>query len=93
MFSPSTSNNDRKAVMQSLNIRKQTMSERYLGMPVYVGQNRKDVFAYLKKRIWARIQGWKEKMLSWVGNEVLIKAVAQAIPTFVVGCFDIKGVM
>jgi hypothetical protein len=45
------------------------------------------VFAYLKERIWLRIQGWKEKMLSWAGKEILIKAVAQAIPTFVMGVF------
>jgi hypothetical protein len=29
------------------------------------------------------MQGWTEKMLSWAGKKVLIKAVAQAIPTFV----------
>jgi hypothetical protein len=46
------------------------------------------VFAYLKERIWLRIQGWKEKMLPWTRKEVLIKAVAQAIPTFGMGCFD-----
>jgi hypothetical protein len=43
----------------------------------------------LKERIWQRIQGWKEKLLSSAGKEVLIKAVGQAIPTFSMGCFDI----
>jgi hypothetical protein len=62
-------------------------------MPVHVGQCRTKVFPYLKKRIWLRIQGWKEKMLSWVGKEVLIKVVAQAIPTFVMSCFDITKEM
>lgn len=79
--------------MRELNIQKQTMNDRYLGMPVHVGQCRTKVFPYLKERIWLRIQGWKEKMLSWVGKEVLIKVVAQAIPTFVMSCFDITKEM
>jgi hypothetical protein len=58
------------------------MNERYLGLPVHVGRSKGGTFAYLKDRIWNRIQGWKEKFLSWAGKEVLIKAVAQAIPTF-----------
>jgi hypothetical protein len=32
-------------------------------------------------------------MLSWAGKEILIKAVAQAIPTFVMGRFDITKEM
>jgi hypothetical protein len=87
MFSSNTRENDRVQVMQALNIQKQTMNDRYLGMLVHVGQRRSKVFAYLKERIWLRIQGWKEKMLSWAGKEILIKAVAQAIPTFVMGVF------
>lgn len=39
--------------------------------------------------MWQRIQGWKERFLSVAGKEVMIKAVAQAIPTYAVGCFDI----
>jgi hypothetical protein len=93
MFSPNTGEYDRAQVMQTLNIQKQTMNDRYLGMPVHVGQCISKVFTYLKERIWVRIQGWKEKMLSWTGKEVLIKAVAQAIPTFVMGCFDITKEM
>jgi len=63
------------------------MNERYLGLPVQVGKSKSDVFGYLKERIWSRIQGWKDKFFSWAGNEILIKAVAQAIPTFAMGCF------
>jgi len=72
----------KQEVMQELRITKETMNERYLGLPVHVGRSRSLVFAYLKDRIWKRIQGWKEKLLSRAGKEVLIKAVAQAIPTF-----------
>jgi hypothetical protein len=47
----------------------------------------------LKERIWQRIQGWKEKLLSRAGKEILIKAVAQAIRVFAMGCFDITKEM
>lgn len=36
---------------------------------------------------------WKEKMLSKEGKEILIKAVAQAIPIFAMGYFDITKEM
>jgi hypothetical protein len=52
------------------------MSEKYLGLPVRVGKSKSAAFAYLKDRIWKRIQGWKEKFLSWAGKEILIKTVA-----------------
>lgn len=89
MFSTNTSSADRESVKSILQIRKETMDEQYLGLPVYIAQSRSKVFAYLKERIWSRMQGWKEKLLSRAGKEIMIKAVAQAIPTFAMGCFDI----
>ena len=68
----------------------ETVSERYLGLPVHVGKSKTATFAYLKDQIWKRIQGWNEKFLSWAGKEILIKVVAQAIPTFAMGCFDLS---
>ena len=76
--------------MATLNIIAETMNEHYLGLPVFVERSRTHVFAYLKERIWQRIQGWKERLLSRAGKEILIKAVAQAIPVFAMGCFDAR---
>jgi hypothetical protein len=43
----------------------------------------------MKDRVWKRIQGWNQKLLSRAGKETLIKAVAQAIPSFAMSCFDL----
>ena len=57
MFSPNTRRNERDEVMQELAIAKETMNERFLGLPVFVGRSKTKVFAYLKECIWTRIQG------------------------------------
>jgi hypothetical protein len=70
-------------------VSQEAKSERYLGLPVYMGRSKAKMFSYLKDRIWKRIQGWKEKLLSNAGKDTLIKAVIQAIPTFAMSCFDL----
>jgi hypothetical protein len=51
-------------------------------MPSDVGNSINGAFKYLKDRVWKRVQGWIEMLLSAAGKEVLIKAVAQAVPTY-----------
>lgn len=89
MFSKNTRQSDRQGVLDVLHIRAEARTERYLGLPVYVGVARTQIFEYLKDRIWKRIQGWIEKLLSRAAKDVLIKACAQAIPTFAMSCFDL----
>uniref|UniRef100_A0A8I7B954 Reverse transcriptase domain-containing protein n=1 Tax=Hordeum vulgare subsp. vulgare TaxID=112509 RepID=A0A8I7B954_HORVV len=92
MFSKNTNIHEKKGMMSKLGLSRESWNERYLGLPVYLGQSRIKVFSYLKDRVWHKIQGWKEKMLSKAGKEILIKACAQAIPTFAMSVFDItKG--
>jgi len=75
----------------NLSIGSEARSERYLGLPISVGK-KKRTFEYIKKKIWSRIQGWRKKLLSKAGKEILIEAVAQYIPTYAMSCFDlIKG--
>jgi hypothetical protein len=92
LFSPNTSQVDKDEVRAELCITQEAKSEKYLGLPVSIGKSRKKAFEYIKRKIWVRIQGWQEKLLSKAGKEVLIKAVAQAIPTYAMSCFDLtKG--
>lgn len=92
MFSKNTRNVEKLYMMQQLGLHNEARNEKYLGLPVYVGQSRTIIFAYIKEWIWVSIQGWKEKLLTKVGKEILIKACAQAILTFAMSCSDLtKG--
>lgn len=62
---------------------------KYLGLPSFVGRNKREVFEGLKDKVWKRLRGWKRPLFSSTGKEVLIKAIIQAIPTYVMSCFKI----
>uniref|UniRef100_A0A2N9FFZ2 Reverse transcriptase domain-containing protein n=1 Tax=Fagus sylvatica TaxID=28930 RepID=A0A2N9FFZ2_FAGSY len=61
--------------------------ERYLGLPSFVGRAKYSSFAQIKERVWSKLKGWKEKLISQAGREILIKSVAQAIPAYAMSCF------
>ena len=59
--------------------------EKYLGLPI----SKVNTFKDLGKKIIRRVMGWKEKYISKARREILIKTVAQAIPTYTMGLFKI----
>ena len=89
LFSPNTPQSVRNQICSILSIANKAYNERYLGLPVAVGKSRRKTFEYIKQRVWNRIQGWQERLLSKAGKEIMIKAVAQAIPTYAMSCFDL----
>ena len=52
-----------------------------------MGKNKKACFTLVKEQIWARMMGWKEKLLSQAGKEVMIKAIIQSIPAYSMSVF------
>lgn len=77
----------RESVKGALNVQNESLSDRYLGMPTVVDHSKNGTFKYLRDRVWEKIKGWMEKLLSAAGKEVLIKSVAQSIPVYSMACF------
>jgi len=81
-FSGNVSNEAKLQVQNLLGVLEIKEYEKYLGLPVVVGRNKRASLNFIKDHFWGKLQGWKEKLLSQVGKEVLLKAMVQAIPTF-----------
>ena len=63
--------------------------EKYLRLLSLVGRSKRNTFNDIKEKLKKNLAGWKEKLLSKAGKEVLIKVVAQAIPTYIMSCFKV----
>ena len=68
--------------------------EKYLGLPMVGGGGDKvNTFKELRERIAKGVIGWKEKHISKVSREILIKTLAQAIPTYSMSLFKLPKVL
>ncbi|CAA7058559.1 unnamed protein product [Microthlaspi erraticum] len=77
----------RRSLKNTLGISKEGGMGTYLGLPEKICGSKKQVLAFVQDRLSQRINSWSAKLLSKGGKEVLIKSVAQALPTYVMSCF------
>ncbi|KAL0292765.1 UNVERIFIED_CONTAM: hypothetical protein Sradi_6975200 [Sesamum radiatum] len=77
----------KQALASRLGVELVDKHEKYLGLPTVSGRSKRELFVSLKTRVWSKLQNWGAKRLSQAGRMVLMKAVAQAIPTYAMGCF------
>ncbi|XP_074299649.1 putative mitochondrial protein AtMg00310 [Silene latifolia] len=87
VFSKKVTDNSKAAILNALGVREVDKYERYLGLPTIIGRSKKAIFAGIKDQVWKKLQGWKERMLSKSGKEVINRAVAQAIPSYMMSLF------
>jgi hypothetical protein len=60
--------------------------DRYLGLPSFAGRNKKEIFSNVREKVWQKLHGWKNKLFSAGGKEILIKAVVQSVPCILCLC-------
>lgn len=60
---------------------------KYLGLPMLWGRSKVEALDFIKEKMLKKIQGWKQNTLTQAGREILIKAVANAIPMYPMSCF------
>ena len=81
---------DKAEICTTLNIMNEALNDKYLGLPANIGTDKSKCFQFLIVRIIMKISGWKEKLLSSGGKEILLKSVVQAIPTYAMSVFKIS---
>ena len=86
-FSWAVQNDKRSCIVRCLDIQELLAHYKYLGLPMSIGRSKKKSFLYIVNRIKSRLSNWMDRLVSWVGREVLIKVVAQAIPTYAMSVF------
>ncbi|XP_042952327.1 uncharacterized protein LOC122289400 [Carya illinoinensis] len=91
VFSTNVKPDTRQDILDLWEVQHSQQFEKYLGLPPLVGRAKYRAFSDIKHKVWKKLQGWKEKMLSVGGKEILIKAVALSIPTYAMNCFKLPS--
>ena len=86
-FNRNTKMETKQHILSVTGVKSTNQLERYLGLLALIGSSKVEAFSSLQGKIWGRINGWKEKFLSQTGKEVLLKAVIQSIPTYMMNVF------
>lgn len=86
-FSPNVEQETKEDVLSTLGFHEAGPNTQYLGLPNCMSRNKTTVFGYLKDRVRDRVQSWDDSLLNKSGKEILIKTVAQAIPTYAMSVF------
>ena len=63
-FSKLTLEEIRQHLKQALGVPEIKQYEKYLGLPSFVGRKKKANSNFIKERVWRKLQGWEEKLLS-----------------------------
>jgi hypothetical protein len=74
-------------VRQVLNIESEALAEKYLGLPTAKGRSTTEAFEFMPTRIRKMIGTWSGREASCAEREILLKSVAQAVPTYSMSCF------
>ncbi|XP_074313545.1 uncharacterized protein LOC141648724 [Silene latifolia] len=90
-FSKGVSKERRRVVAGCLGVTVVEKQARYLRLLMVVGRFKKVLTDIIRDKIYKRLQRWRGKLLSRADKEILIKAVANSLPTYVMSVFKIRA--
>ncbi|XP_071926833.1 uncharacterized protein [Coffea arabica] len=73
-------------ILRTLDGMKDVKQSKYLGLPMAIGRPKKQIFSYIKDKAVNRLQGWKKRLLSQAGKEVLLISVILAMLAYAMAC-------
>ncbi|XP_026414361.1 uncharacterized protein LOC113310013 [Papaver somniferum] len=81
-FPPKFHHKHCKLIANVLKVKRISKDDRYLGTPLFFHRAKTLNFDPLLEKTYARLRGWKSKLLSQAGSTILISSVTSAFPTF-----------
>jgi len=87
LFSSNCDDAAKQDVHSVLQIETEALAERYLGLPTALGRSTKETFEYMPNKLRGLVRAWSGREASCASREVLLKSVAQAVPTYPMSCF------
>lgn len=86
-FSANCEESCKQEVRSVLHIDTKALAEKYLGLPTALGRATKDTFEFMPTKIRNLVGTQSGREARCVGREVLLKFVAQALPTYPMSYF------
>ena len=91
MFSSNIRTDKQNEIIGMLGVDVTDGSSYYLELPLALGCSKWVIFRFLKDRLHKWLSSWQSKLLLRAGKNILIKTVAQALPTYSMGIFLIPS--
>ncbi|KAM6544107.1 hypothetical protein CsatB_008554 [Cannabis sativa] len=86
-FSANTGMDIRARICSILRVQEAGDTSTYLGLPNILGRNKNALLGFLKDKMRKKIQSWEGKFLSKAGKELMLKTVAQSLPSYAMNVF------
>ena len=79
------------AIIVLIHVEHDGFEAKYLGLPTPEGRMHRGKFENIQSRLTKFVLEWGDNLLAQSGKEVFLKAVAQALPTYVMSVFKLPA--